>query len=169
MISTVFLTLKQLGSRAEDQEKQQHVIDINARHPVDGNTPLGIAATYGHLAAFEALVDNGADLKTTNHEGRNVLYIAALKMKRGILKAFFDHCELWAIKFDVNARDKNGRTALMLLEDQGAEKGMVKYLAKMLIEKGAKRLELKSEEVGKKKKEGEWWEGCGGFCNIDGF
>ena len=166
VISTVFLSLKSLGSRIEKQEEQPQVIDINAGHPDDGNTPLGVAAAKGHLAAFEELLDNDADLKKTNHHGWNPLHIAAVNKKRLILKAIFDHCELWRVELDVNIRDKKGRTALMLLEEQDAEKAVVKYIAKMLIAKGAKRLELMSEEV-PKTKEKEWWEDCGGFCNVD--
>ena len=161
VISTVFLYAKPL----DDREKQ-HVIDINVRQSIDGNTALGIAAANNHLAAFEALLDNGADLKLTNNQGWNALHIAAVNKRRGILKALFDHCELWDIKFDVNARDKKGRTALMLLEEQGAEKGMVKLMKKMLMEKGAKKLELIPEGV-EKRREVEWWESCGGFCNVD--
>ncbi|MCJ1454378.1 hypothetical protein MMC28_004731 [Mycoblastus sanguinarius] len=167
VISTVFLSAKALGTQTEYQVKQQLVIDVNTGHPIDGNTPLGIAAAHGHLAAFEALLDNDADLKKTNHQGWNALHIAALNKKRGVLKALFDHCELWNIEFDVNARDKKGRTALMLLEEQGAENGIVKYIAKMLIGKGAKRLELVPEKL-EKTKEGERWGGCGGLCNVDG-
>ena len=161
VISTVFLYAKPL-----DDRKEQHVIDINARQPVDGNTALGIAAARNHLAAFTALLDNGADVKQTNNQGWNALHIAAVNKRRGIFKALFDHCELWDIQIDVNARDKKGRTALMLLEEQGAEKGMVNFIKKMLVEKGAKRLELKSGDV-EKRREVEWWERCGGFCNID--
>ncbi len=161
VISTVFLYAKPL-----DDRKEQHVIDINFRLPIYGDTALGIAAACNHLAVFEALLDNGADLKPTNNQGWNALHIAAVNKRRGIFKALFNHCELWDIKFDVNARDKKGRTALMLLEGQGAEKGMVKLMKKMLMEKGAKKLELMPEEVARRR-EVEWWEGCGGFCNVD--
>ena len=162
VISTVFLHAKPL-----DDRKKQHVIDINVRQSIDGNTALGIAAARNHLAAFERLLDNGADWKQTNNQGWNALHIAAVNKRRGIFKALFDHCELWDIKFDVNARDKKGRTALMLLEEQGAEKGMVRLMKKMLIGKGAKKLELMPERA-EKRREVEWWESCGGFCNVDG-
>lgn len=89
-----------------------------------------------------------------------------MNQKRLILKAIFEHCELSRAGLDVNMRDTKGRTALMLLEEQGAEKAVVRNIAQMLIAKGAKRLELMPEEV-QKAKEKEWWEICGGFCNID--
>lgn len=166
VISTVFLCATALGSQTKHQdENKQQVVDINARHPIDGNTPLGIAAAHGHVAAFEALLDNGADLKATNHQGWNALHTAAFNKKRGLFKVLFDHCELWDIKFDVNAQDQKGRTALMLLEEQGADKGMAKHIRTLLIGKGAKKVKLIPEEM-EKTKEIEWWERCGGFCNY---
>ena len=166
VISTVFLCATALGSQTKhSEENKQQVVDIDARHPIDGNTPLGIAAAHGHAAAFEALLDNGADLKASNHQGWNALHIAAVNKKRGIFKVLFDHCELWGIEFDVNARDRKGRTALMLLEEQGAEKGLAKHIKTLLIGKGAKKMEL-TPEVMEKSKEMEWWERCGGFCNY---
>ena len=89
-----------------------------------------------------------------------------MNKKRLIIKAIFDHCELWKIKFDINVSDKKGRTALMLLEEQGAEKAAVKQIAKMLIDKGAKRLG-RTTEKSPKTKEKEWWEDCGGLCNAN--
>ena len=69
VISTIFLSLKPYDSQTRTQEKKPQAIDINASHPANGSTPLGIAAAQGHLAAFEALLDNGADLKKPNHQG----------------------------------------------------------------------------------------------------
>ena len=166
VISTVFLSTTAHGSQTENQETRQRIIDINAVHPIDGNTPLGIASTCGHLAAFEALLYNGADLAKTNHLGWNALHLAASNKKRSVIKALFDYCELCNVEFNVNARDKKGRTALMLIEEQGTTEGMVKYIAKMLVGKGAKRLQPMPEEV-EKTKEKEWWERCGGLCNVD--
>lgn len=89
---------------------------LNIIHPINGNTPLGFAATYNHLAAFEALLDNGADPNHVNHHGWNALRIAAVNKSFSIPRALFNHCELWHKQFDVSARDKKERTALMLLE-----------------------------------------------------
>ena len=159
------------GSQRENQDKdEQDSIDIDVHHPIDGNTPLGIAAAHGHVAAFEQLLDCCADPKATNHQGRNALHIATVNKKLRIIKALFNYCKTWDIKLDVNARDKNGRTALMLLEKeekQGSRNGIVDSIAKLLVEKGAKRLELTPEEMQKKTKEMQWWENCGGVCNID--
>ena len=166
VISTVFFRAEVPGSPNNQEENKQHYVDVNAHHPIDGNTPLGIAAANGHLAAFEMLLNNRANLKATNYQGWNALHIATVNKKISILKALFDHCKTWGTKFDINARDKMGRTALMLLEEQGTEKGRAGHIARMLIEKGAKRLEPLPEEM-QKTKEIEWWERCGGFCNLD--
>ena len=176
IISIVSSYVEATRDLPETQENLKHVIDINAGLPLDRYTPLGLAAKRGHSMAFLALLDNQADLEKTNHDCWNALHIAAVNKKRDIVKVLFDRCEARNMKFDVNTRDKTGRTALMLLEKQGAKGVDGKYLVKKLLAQGAKRTqpmperdEKTEEETEEKVKESEWWESCGGFCNIDGL
>ena len=169
VMCNIFHFIESLGYQRDERER---VINIDSSHPTDGNTPLGIAAIHGHLAAFETLVGEGASLTKPNNEGWNPLHLAVMNKRYLIIKALFDHCELWNISFDINAKDKKGRTALMLLGERGTLKGRARLIEKLLMGKGAERLESCSEKEEDKKRtemeEKEWWESCGGFCNIDG-
>lgn len=162
------LFLSALWAKEDNSDISTRTIDVDIKHPADGDTPLMIAARQGHLAAVNALLENHADVQKTNHTGQSVIHVAAAKKKRAILKAIFEHCDEKFIKLDINARDKKGRMALMLLEEEGADKPLVKRVANILRQRGARVLEPLPDEM-RAKTEEDWWGRCGGFCNVDVF
>ena len=147
---------------------RQYPIDFNAGHPTSGDTPLGVAARKGHLAVVQTLLQKGANPRRTNHEGWTVFHIAAMNEKKRILEAIFDHCELFEIAFDINAKDKNGRTALMLVEEAGAGKPLASRIAKLLKLHGAKTFGPLRDGSQALEHTEEWGWG-GGYCSIDAW
>lgn len=143
-------------------------IDFNAGHPTSGDTPLGVAARKGRLAVVETLLNGGADPRRTNHEGWTVFHIAAMNKRKRILESIFDHCELFDIEFDINAKDKKGRTALMLVEEAGASKPLASRIAEFLILHGAKTFEP-VRDGSQALEETERWGWGGGYCNVDAW
>ena len=144
-VIAMLLAQEQTPDRPTERDKDQRPqIDVSARHPADGDTPLGVAARQGHLAAIETLPDNGADVLKTNSEGWNVVHIAAVNQKRTVLQAVFDHCDLRGVGLDIDSRDRNGRTALMLVEERGAG-GAFGAFADVLWRRGAMRYEVVGE------------------------
>lgn len=167
-VIAMLLAPERTPDRPTERDKDQRPqIDVNARHPADGDTPLGVAARQGHLAAIETLLDNGADVLKTNSEGWNVVHIAAVNQKRTVLQAVFDHCDLKRVGLDVDARDRKGRTALMLVKERGAG-GAFGEFADVLLRRGARRYEPVANEA-RVREERERWGGSGGFCNVDLF
>ena len=147
---------------------RQYPIDLNARHATNGDTPLGVAARKGHLAFVQTLLREGADLQRANHEGWTVFHIAVMNKKRRILESIFDHCELFDIEVDINAKDKRGRTAFMLVEEAGADKPLAARIAKLLMLHGAKTFEP-LRDGSQALEESERWEWGGGYCNVDAW
>ena len=153
---------------------RQYPIDLNAGHPIGGDTPLGIAARKGHLAVVDTLLREGADPRRTNHEGWTVFHIAAINKQRHILESILDYCELFEIAVDINAKDKKGRTALMLVEEAGAgmplaaRKLLIARIAKLLILHGAKKFEPLPDRS-QASEETERLEWGGGYCNVDAW
>ena len=147
---------------------RQYPIDLNARHATNGDTPLGVAARKGHLAFVQTLLREGADLQRANHEGWTVFHIAVMNKKRRILESIFGHCELFDIEVDINAKDKKGRTALMLVEEAGAGKPLAARIAKLLMLHGAKTFEP-LRDGSQALEESERWGWGGGYCNVDAW
>ena len=51
--------------------------DLNAGDPVNGSSPLIVAAFYGQTEAMKLLVQNGAKLDVQNNQGSTALHTAA--------------------------------------------------------------------------------------------
>lgn len=136
---------------------------MNSAYPVDGDTALGVAMRQCHIVVVELLLDEGADPQRTNHKGQNAFPVAAAKKSTSILRRILDHCKTSGIALDINARDKKGKTALMLVEEH-VDKARAKFIANFLRLRGVETLEplpdVQAKEEGK-------WEGDGGLCDID--
>ena len=72
----------------------------------DGETPLYLAAFYGHKEAAELLIAEGADMNAKNEEGETSLHWAALDDHKEIAEL------LIAKGADVNEKDMYEKTPL---------------------------------------------------------
>lgn len=82
-----------------------HGADVNAA-AADGTTPLLIAADSAYLPGVQLLLTHGANVHAVDSRtGRNALIRSANRTE--LVRLFLDH------GLDVNARDSQGRTALM--------------------------------------------------------
>lgn len=83
---------------------------------VSKTTPLHWAVKYGHLYIFKELVQKGADINAVDSQGFNILQLATLSsniMNIVYILTFFGD------QIDVNYKNNDGRTALMLACYQG--------------------------------------------------
>ncbi|GIV30361.1 MAG: hypothetical protein KatS3mg028_1427 [Bacteroidia bacterium] len=127
----------------------QHGADVNAKNNY-GETALMWAARHGHKEVAELLIQHGADVNAKNNYGGTALMYAAIKGHKEVAELLIQHgahldlisatCigdkdaaeSLIRNGADVNAKDEDGRTALM----KAAELGH-KEVAELLIQHGA--------------------------------
>lgn len=95
-------------------------------------------AHFGHVDAMKFLVTHGANTRCCNRQGQNILHCAAENNHVNILHFIHESLE----GFDIDAVEKNERTALHL----AAEKGHVDVVEKLLAMKC---------DINKKDKEGQ--------------
>ncbi|XP_046573612.1 protein TANC1-like [Haliotis rubra] len=83
-------------------------VNISSRG-THGRTPLMNAAYYGKRKVFDLLANKGGLTHLVDDQGHNILHLASM------------HGYLWMVKHiisqnmaDINARDKNGKTAAMI-------------------------------------------------------
>lgn len=100
--------------------------DKNATTDTEGQTPLHWAAISGSLPALHLLVKEGADLFKVDNRGYNIVHHAVQHDQS--LCAFYGLHK----GFSVDARDKEGHTALQWAAYQGFED-----LVRFLISQGA--------------------------------
>ena len=86
----------------------QNGAEVNVRDSLD-RTPLHYAALFGHVDILHLLVENGADLEAQNNPGERALHIAARYCNLPIIQELISRYHV-----DINARENDGRTALML-------------------------------------------------------
>ena len=79
----------------------------------EGNTPLILAAGFGHVSTCEVLLKAGADPTAASQYGRNALHSAAFEGKAEIVRLFATNKQL------LEVRDHNGDTPLTLAARQG--------------------------------------------------
>ncbi|KAL9637688.1 MAG: hypothetical protein Q9164_002040 [Protoblastenia rupestris] len=95
----------------------------------DGTTPLHKAAEHGADKIVRMLLKQGAQVDTANEEGLTPLHLATKENYKNIV------CVLLAAGgADVNARSKDGRTALDIAFEHKSDR-----VAQVLLEMGAKR------------------------------
>ncbi len=92
----------------------------------NGTTPLLVTIHNAHEECALELIQAGADASITGLGGRNVLMNAALTGQTRVVEA------LLAARADPNAKDKEGKTALMLANEQVKEP-----IVKLLIDAGS--------------------------------
>jgi hypothetical protein len=86
----------------------QNGAEVNAKSRWD-MTPLQDAASHGHVDILHLLVENGANLEVQDNDGWRVLHYAA---RYGHLPFIQELISRYHV--DINARDNDGTTALML-------------------------------------------------------
>ena len=124
----------------EDESLVRCLIDNGAninKTDVYGRTPLMMAAEYGHLDVVKLLIDNGANINKTDVRGRTPLMMAASYGHLDVVKLLLDQIKVGSnldlimsykqklpltnkqiysgrnnLGFNINARDKKGKTAL---------------------------------------------------------
>ena len=84
----------------------QNGADVNAKDRWDG-TPLHWAASEGHIDILHLLVENGVDLEAQDNVGWRVLHEAADCGHLPFIQELISRYHV-----DINAREKNGATAL---------------------------------------------------------
>jgi hypothetical protein len=72
----------------------------------DGNTPLTMAASYGHTITARLLLDHGADIHARDDRGGTALIYAGIRHPTGFIELLLDRGA------DVNERAHHGDTAL---------------------------------------------------------
>lgn len=102
-------------------------IDLNARNN-DGSTPLMLAAAENNYGAFRLLLKSGADITLKDNDDHTLMHYAAYSGNVELLKYVLDN-----YKLDINARDKDESTPLMV----GAKEEHFKFM-NLLIANGAK-------------------------------
>lgn len=87
--------------------------DIEARNE-DGSTPLIWASAYAQTEVVKVLIHRGAKLDVTDNDGNTPLIAAACECALATMNSAYDTVKiLLDMGCNVNARSKNGTTALM--------------------------------------------------------
>lgn len=89
-------------------------------------TPLLRAADAGHTKCVRMLLDKGANVKHSDHDGRTALSLAALKGHKVVAKLLFKRGA------DINTQDKKGNTPLALAAENNHDAAV-----RFLLESGA--------------------------------
>jgi len=92
----------------------EHGSDINATNS-DGDTPLMIAAARNNDGAVKLLLDHKADISVENKKNQTALHIASAELHAKIVDAI-----LASGSQDVNKKDVDGRTPLLLAADHSS-------------------------------------------------
>lgn len=100
--------------------------DLSVKSDLESETPLMIAAWFGHLDVVHVLLAKGADVNSRNQRGMTPLFCAALQGQAAIVRALFDR------KADINAKDRHGATPLMAAARAGHAAAV-----RVLLEQGA--------------------------------
>ena len=89
--------------------------DMSAPRSSDGETPVAVAARFGHLDAARFLhSDCGCDMSTPSNDGRTPLWDAAFYGHLKMVKLLHAECGC-----DPTTPDKRGRSPLQIAEQRG--------------------------------------------------
>ncbi|XP_071085224.1 putative ankyrin repeat protein RF_0381 [Haliotis cracherodii] len=103
----------------------QDKLDINSKG-WRGKTPLMAAAESNRNRLLNFLISNGANLSLVNENDDNILHIACYNKAENLVEHI-----LAPDMVDINARNKDGKTAAMIAEDNGFSSGY-----KVLVARG---------------------------------
>ena len=132
--------------------------DVNVKNE-DGKTALTLASRYGHLEVVKYLVENGADVNSKENDGDTALYYAkteeikevlrkaeeksansgkdtlnSKQLVNAVLDGNFEKVQLLLKKgVDINSKDEDGDTALMIASSEGH----LEIVKLLLLRKGA--------------------------------
>ena len=103
--------------------------DLEARENKSGRTALMMASWMGHFGIVEMLVKKGADVNQQDNNKKNAVFYSILGGYPYVCDLLLDY------NYDLEARDKSGRTALVYAagNDEHENAGIVK----MLLQRGA--------------------------------
>jgi len=120
--------LAALGRLAWLRELIERAPDEARRTSLDGNSPLGLAALFGHDELARSLLDAGADPREPSRDARRTtaLHLALSRGSLSLSRLLLDRGA------DVNAREATGRTPLHAAAEAGRRE-----LAALLVERGA--------------------------------
>ncbi|XP_023313599.1 ankyrin-1-like isoform X2 [Trichogramma pretiosum] len=122
------------------EEMPGHEVQIDAQD-VNGNTPLHMAATNGYRNLVRLLLRQGANPNTVNGRGTTALHMICLRKDDDdrLLGIFFEECDAMQLrvpnaitKVQIDARDKNGNTPLILAACHSTEEAL-----RLLLLRGA--------------------------------
>ena len=99
--------------------------DIEARSNT-GETPLCLAANFGHTATVKILLDAGADINVKNNKGVAPLHLASMNDRADVVKLLLD------AGADINAKNKDGFAPLHIAAANGRAN-----IVKLLLDAGA--------------------------------
>ena len=118
----------------------EHKANVNAQN-LDGSTPLHVFAERKHFEHTKLLIDHDADVALKDNEGKTALHIAAshsrfMNMKLLLLKS----------NENVNARDKDGNTALLSAATSDPRRAVIaRKCCHLLMTFGAEPLDFKTQ------------------------
>lgn len=101
---------------------QEIGFDINSRDNQDNASPAWIAANYGNLDLLKYLLNNGAEIQTTNKYGCNILYAAVIGSSLEVVDFI-----LLNNLVDINNKNINNLTILGQAAEEGND-GIIKAL-----------------------------------------
>ena len=119
------------GDVTEVQNLIQKIDDINKPNPKGWNAII-LASFNHHVKIVELLLQNGANINSTNNNGTTVLMYAKTKVLENSNYAFLDL--LLAQGATINAKDKKNNWTVLDYVKQSNHQPLINYL----ISKGAK-------------------------------
>lgn len=93
---------------------EDKILNIEAKDPASGDTPLFLAVINGYADVVEALLHKGANVNEKYRYGHCPLHIAAESGHVEVVKVLLQHNNI-----DVNVKDPNGCSPLHMAAQQG--------------------------------------------------
>ena len=113
-----FITALHLAAKMNNYQTVEILLDLNINvlmQDINGNNALHIACSRGHLETSRVLLDRKVYvLSETNNKGQTVLHCLAHSPEKSSASAIFDHLINQYSDLDLNSRDAEGNTALLV-------------------------------------------------------